>query len=73
MITMCVRKALLCSAIHLTTQPPADHKKGGDQEDTDYGHTPCFGVWSYTHDFRNAAYSLVQFGSSGLLEAKVDG
>jgi hypothetical protein len=42
-ITMRVWKVLLCSAIHLPTQQPADQKKEDDQEHTQYGHTPCIG------------------------------
>jgi hypothetical protein len=73
MITMCVRKALFCSAIHLTTQQPADHKKGGDHDDTEYGHRPCFGVFLVIHPwFQKCGILTGQFGSSGLLEAKVD-
>jgi len=45
MITMRVREVLLCPAIHLPTQQPADQKKEDDQEHTQYSHTPCFGVF----------------------------
>jgi hypothetical protein len=44
-ITMSVRKVLLCSTIHLPTQQPADQKKEDNQEYTQYGHTPCFGIF----------------------------
>jgi hypothetical protein len=44
-IMMRVHKVLLCSAIRLPTQQPADQKKENGQEHTQYGHTPCFGAF----------------------------
>jgi hypothetical protein len=57
-MTLCEREVLLCFAIRLQTQEPADQKKDGDQEHAEYSHSH-YSQMDWTKGFRRSSLMIL--------------